>query len=97
MPNSIDFYKGIFLHVTPICIIVPCNKTLISDSSLNTDYLKNRITELGNHLSEKNAVINYLEMQLIPKSQDKKYVVATTITTIKIRLIKMKIVTPNWK
>ena len=72
MPNSIDFYKGIFLHVTPICIIVPCNKTLISDSSLNTDYLKNRIIELGNHLSEKNAVINYLTMQLIPKSQDKE-------------------------
>ena len=24
MPNSIDFYKGIFLHVTPVRIIVPC-------------------------------------------------------------------------
>ena len=23
MPNSIDFYKGIFLHVIPVCIIVP--------------------------------------------------------------------------
>ena len=22
MPNSIDFYKGIFLHVTPVRIIV---------------------------------------------------------------------------
>ena len=21
--NSIDFYKGIFLHVIPVCIIVP--------------------------------------------------------------------------
>ena len=24
MPNSIDFYKRIFLHVIPVCIIVPC-------------------------------------------------------------------------
>ena len=24
MPNSIDFYKGIFLHVIPVRIIVPC-------------------------------------------------------------------------
>ena len=24
MPNSIDFYKEIFLHVIPVCIIVPC-------------------------------------------------------------------------
>ena len=23
MPNSIDFYKGIFLHVISVCIIVP--------------------------------------------------------------------------
>ena len=23
MPNSIDFYKRIFLHVIPVCIIVP--------------------------------------------------------------------------
>ena len=23
MPNSIDFYKGIFLNVIPVCIIVP--------------------------------------------------------------------------
>ena len=25
MPNSIDFYKGIFLHVFPVRIIVPCS------------------------------------------------------------------------
>ena len=25
MPNSIDFYKGIFLHVIPVGIIVPCS------------------------------------------------------------------------
>ena len=24
MPNSIDFYKGIFLHFIPVRIIVPC-------------------------------------------------------------------------
>ena len=23
VPNSIDFYKGIFLHVIPVCVIVP--------------------------------------------------------------------------
>ena len=23
MPNSMDFYKGIFLHVIPVCTIVP--------------------------------------------------------------------------
>ena len=27
MPNSIDFYKGIFLHVIPVCIIVPWSDT----------------------------------------------------------------------
>ena len=30
MPNSIDFYKGIFLHVIPVCITVPfswCDKS----------------------------------------------------------------------
>ena len=26
MPNSIDFYKGIFLHVIPVRIIVPWSK-----------------------------------------------------------------------
>ena len=26
MWNSIDFYKGTFLHVTPVRIIVPCKK-----------------------------------------------------------------------
>ena len=25
MPNSIDFYKGIFVHVIPFRIIVPCS------------------------------------------------------------------------
>ena len=24
VPNSIDFYKGIFLHVIPVRITVPC-------------------------------------------------------------------------
>ena len=26
IPNSIYFFKGIFLHVIPVCIIVPCNQ-----------------------------------------------------------------------
>ena len=26
MPNSTDFYKGIFLHIIPVRIIVPCSK-----------------------------------------------------------------------
>ena len=26
MPNSTDFYKRIFLHVIPACIVVPCHK-----------------------------------------------------------------------
>ena len=26
MPNLIDFYKTIFLHVIPVCVIVPCIK-----------------------------------------------------------------------
>ena len=28
MPNSIDFYRGIFLHVISVCIIVPCSDIL---------------------------------------------------------------------
>ena len=27
MPNSIDFYKGVFLHAIPVRIIVPCQNT----------------------------------------------------------------------
>ena len=46
------------------------NKPVISESDLYTHLLKNRIIELENQLSEKNAIINYLTMQLIPKSQD---------------------------
>ena len=33
MPNSIDFYKGILLHVIPVCIIVPWKS-----SHKNTSY-----------------------------------------------------------
>ena len=29
MPNSIDFYKGVFLHVIPVRIIVPWLKFMI--------------------------------------------------------------------
>ena len=50
---------------------VTTNKPVISDSDLCTDLFKNCIVELENQLSEKNAIINYLTMQLIPKSQYK--------------------------
>ena len=73
------------------------NIPITADSDFYTDLLKKRIIELENQLSEKNPIINYLMMQLIPKSQDKKYVVALAITIIKLRLIKTKITTPNWK
>ena len=73
------------------------NIPITADIDFYTDLLKKRIIELENQLSEKNPIINYLMMQLIPKSQDKKYVVALAITIIKLRLIKTKITTPNWK
>ena len=41
---------------------VASNKPVTSDSNLHTELLKNRITELGNQLPEKNAIINYLTM-----------------------------------
>ena len=47
------------------------NKPVTWNSDLYTDLLKNRIIELKNQLSDTNAIINYLTMQLIPKSQDK--------------------------
>ena len=47
------------------------NKPVTSNSDLYTDLLKNGTIELENQLSEKNVIINYLTMQLIPKSQDK--------------------------
>ena len=30
IPNSIDIYKGIFLHVIHVCIIVPCSHNMFS-------------------------------------------------------------------
>ena len=73
------------------------NIPITADSDLYTELLKKRIKELENQLSEKNPIINNLVMELIPKFQDKKYVVALAITIIKLRLIKTKITTPNWK
>ena len=73
------------------------NIPITADSDLYTELLKKRIKELENQLSEKNPIINNLMMELIPKFQDKKYVVALAITIIKLRLIKTKIATPNWK
>ena len=47
------------------------NKPVTLDSDLYTDLLKNCIIELENQLLENNAIITYLTMQLIPKSQNK--------------------------
>ena len=47
------------------------NKSATSNRDLYTDLLKNRIAGLGNQLAEKNAIINYLTIQLILKFQNK--------------------------
>ena len=47
------------------------NKPVTSDSDLYADMLKNHLMELEKQLLENNAFINYLAIQLIPKSQDK--------------------------
>ena len=36
MMNSIDFYKGIFLHVIPVRIIVPCSRGKASSNKPGT-------------------------------------------------------------
>ena len=51
--------------------IVNNNKPVTSDNDLHTDLLKNCIRGLEKQLPEKNAIINYLTMQLIQKFQDK--------------------------
>ena len=35
MPNSIDFYKEIFLHVIPVHILVRCSEILKSSASIH--------------------------------------------------------------
>ena len=50
---------------------VATNKPITSNSDLYRDLPKNSIIELENQLSERNDIINFLAMQLIPKSQDK--------------------------
>ena len=59
-------------------------------SDLYTDLFINRIIELENQLSEKNAIINYLTMQLIPKSQDKTICSCNHNTNLKIKINKDK-------
>ena len=59
-------------------------------SDLYTDLFINRIIELENQLSEKNAIINYLTMQLIPKSQDKTICSCSHNTNYKIKINKDK-------
>ena len=41
MPNSTDFYKGIFLHVTPVRIIVPCLEIILSLRRYTTEKTQN--------------------------------------------------------
>ena len=38
MPNSIVFYKGIFLHVIPVCIIVPSLEIIILYNSFESSF-----------------------------------------------------------
>ena len=59
-------------------------------SDLYTDLFINRIIELENQLSEKNAIINYLTMQLIPKSQDKTICSCNHNTNHEIKINKDK-------
>ena len=51
MPNSIDFYRGIFLHVIPVRIIVPwtnLNKFEKNESIKPNFVLTRRITLISN-------------------------------------------------
>ena len=48
MPNSIDFYKGIFLHVIPVRIIVSWSKALHSPNVWN---------QLVDEVDKDNAII----------------------------------------
>ena len=59
--------------------------------------LKILTIELKNQLFVKNVIINYLTAQLFPKSQDKTICICSHITTIKLRLIKIKISKSNLK
>ena len=45
MLNSIEFYKGILLHVIPVHIIVPCSDILVDN--------QNKVPSLINSLREK--------------------------------------------
>ena len=47
------------------------NKPVIFDNDSYADLLKYNIMELEKQLLEKNAIINYFTLELIPKSQDK--------------------------
>ena len=49
MPNSIEFYKGIFLHKNPVCIIVSCqlaSTTFFRDTILNIPINRSVIKEV---------------------------------------------------
>ena len=56
MPNSIDFYKGIFLHVIPVRIIVPCFNNTDNVSTLLKIVLV--IIKNGNKSVKSNALLD---------------------------------------
>ena len=65
MPNSIDFYKGIFLHVIPVRIIVPLfNKSKVDNFSfikVKTSYYNDLPTRyIANFEILRETVTNFL-------------------------------------
>ena len=73
------------------------NKPVTSNNDLYTDLLQNRIKELKNKLSEKNAIINYLTMQLIQKSKDKTICSCSQNNNHKTKINKNKDNDTQWK
>ena len=69
MPNSIDFYKRIFLHVIPVRIIVPCNSKASREGDIPINILKYAndtyfpiLTKVINSSIEQNKFINQLKL-----------------------------------
>ena len=56
MPNSIDFYKRIFLHVIPVRFIVPCLKRM-----LYRDYKGFDENSFSNDVKSKSDAIKILD------------------------------------
>ena len=69
----------------------------VASSGFYVDLLKSSISELEKQLLEKNAVINFLTLQLISKPQDKTTCKCSHRRIIKMALITIKKTTPHWK